>query len=112
MKDGVRYAAAAVLAFMITGKIFSAQYVIWLIPFVTVLRGETGRRARWMFLMACVATTIIYPLYAMKLILELNDLGSILLLNYRNALLLALLVLLLSGKPSERAQAMPDLRGL
>jgi hypothetical protein len=101
MKDGVRYAGASVLAFMITGKLLSAQYVIWLIPFVTVLGGATGRRARWIYLMVCVATTIIYPLYAMKLILELNDLGSILLLNYRNALLLGLLSLLLFGKETD-----------
>ncbi len=101
MKDGVRYAGASVLAFMITGKIFSAQYVIWLIPFVTVLGGETGRRARRVFLMVTTATTIIYPWYAMKAILELNDLACILLLNYRNALLVGLLYLFLFGKETK-----------
>ena len=44
MRDGVRYAGAAVLGFMVGGKILSPQFLIWLIPFATVLRGEPGRR--------------------------------------------------------------------
>ena len=51
--------------------------------------------------MVTTATTIIYPWYAMKAILELNDLACILLLNYRNALLVGLLYLFLFGKETK-----------
>ncbi len=101
MNDGVRYAGAAVLAFMVTGKVLSPQFLIWLIPFVTVLGGRTGRRARWIYLLACIATTVIYPLIGLRLILDDNSLGGMILLNYRNALLLGLLFVLLLGKESE-----------
>jgi hypothetical protein len=104
MKDGVRYAGASVLAFMATGKILSPQFLIWLIPFVTVLGGDTGRLARKIFLQACIATTIIYPLFALRLILEYNNLAGIILLNYRNALLVGLLFLLLFSKDAEPAR--------
>src|SRR5262249_19150687 len=75
LEDRVRYAGASVLAFLSAGKILSPQFLIWLIPFVTVLGGETGRKARWVYLLACIATTIVYPLYGLKLILEANDLA-------------------------------------
>jgi hypothetical protein len=97
MKDGVRYAGAALLAFMVFGKVFSPQYLIWLIPFMTVLGGPTGTRARWIYLLACVATTIIYPLIALRLMIERNSLGAMILMNYRNALLVGLYILLLFG---------------
>jgi hypothetical protein len=101
MSDGVRYAGAAVLAFLVGGKVLSPQFLIWLIPFVTVLGGQVGRRARWIYLLACLATTLIYPLIGLRLILEHDSLGGMFLLNYRNALLLGLLFLLLLGKESD-----------
>ena len=97
MRDGVRYAGAAVLAFMVFGKVLSAQFLIWLIPFVAVLPGETGRRARWIYLLACIATTLFYPIIGLKLLVDHNNLGAILLLNYRNALLVGLYFLLVFG---------------
>jgi hypothetical protein len=97
MKDGVRYAGAAVLAFMVFGKVLSPQFLIWLIPFVTVLGGPMGQRARWIYLLACMTSTLIYPLMGLRLILEYNNLGAMILLNYRNALLVGLYFLLLFG---------------
>jgi hypothetical protein len=105
MKDGIRYAGAAVVAFMVFGKVLSPQFLIWLIPFVTVLQGKTGQRARWVFLLACVATTLIYPLIGLRLILERNSLEAIILLNYRNALLVGLYLLLVFGREPETAVA-------
>jgi hypothetical protein len=99
--DGVRYAAAAILAFMALGKILSSQYLTWLIPFVAVLDGEVGRRGRWIYLMACIATTIIYPLIGLRLIVAQNALSAILLLNFRNGLLIVLLALLLFGNAAD-----------
>jgi hypothetical protein len=99
MKDGMRCAAAAVLVFIITGKIFSPQYVIWLFPFIAVLEDRTGNIARPFFLVCCLATTALYPWFHSAL---LNfDPWAIGLLNLRNFLLLGLLMLLLFG-PEER----------
>ena len=97
MKDGVRYAGAAVLAFMVMGKVLSPQFLIWLIPFVTVLGGRMGRRARWIYLLACIATTLFFPHIGLVLMVGDNNLGAILLLNYRNARIVGLYFLLLFG---------------
>jgi hypothetical protein len=97
MRDGVRYAAAAVTAFMVFGGVLSPQFLTWLIPFVAVLSGAIGRRARWIYLLACMASTLIYPLIGLRLILERNSFEAMLLLNYRNALLVGLYFLLLFG---------------
>lgn len=91
----LRYTAAAILALIVPAKVLSPQYLIWLTPFVAVLEGDWSRRAQWLFLAACVATTIIFPL-------RYFDLGqfrwwAIGVLNLRNASLLALLWLLVLG---------------
>jgi hypothetical protein len=96
MSEGIRYAAAAVLAFIITGKVLSPQYLIWLFPFLTVLGGPTGRLARQIFLLCCLTTTLIYPGPGFPGILD-HQAGAILLLNLRNVLLVWLLAILLFG---------------
>jgi hypothetical protein len=95
MADGVRYAGAAILAFIITGKVLSPQFMVWLFPFTSVLGGDRGVRARRIFLLCCIITTLIYPIGALGLVLN-HNLGGIVLLNFRNALLIYLLVLFLS----------------
>jgi hypothetical protein len=96
MTEGIRYSAAAVLAFIITGKVLSPQYLIWLFPFLVVLPGRKGRLARRGFLLCCLTTTLIYPGPGFPMILD-HQPGAILLLNLRNVLLLWLLALLLFG---------------
>ncbi len=60
-RDGMRFAAAALLAYVIAGRVLSPQYLIWLIPFLSVLGGKVGISARWAFLACCVLTTALYP---------------------------------------------------
>jgi hypothetical protein len=95
MRDGIRYAAAAVLAFVVTGKVLSPQFVIWLFPFMAVLEGRTGAVARPLFLFCCLSTTAIYP-WTFKELLSFDP-WAVGLLNLRNFLLLGLLALLLFG---------------
>ncbi len=104
MTDGIRFSGAAILAFIITGKVLSPQYLIWLFPFVTVLGGRTGSLARQTFLLCCIATAILYPGPGFVMILD-HQPGPILLLNIRNALLVWLLVLLLFGPATRRTVA-------
>ncbi len=96
LAEGVRYAGAAVLASLVTAKVLSPQYLIWLFPFVTVLGGWTGGRARWLFLLVCLTTALIYPGPAFAQLLD-NQGTAIFLLNFRNFLLLVLLALLIFG---------------
>jgi hypothetical protein len=105
MRDGVRFSGAAILAFSITNKVFSPQYVLWMIPFVAVLEGRTGRLARPLFLAACLLTTVLYPL-GFTWLLELK-IGAILLLNLRNLLLVVLLGALLFGPEEDESRGVP-----
>jgi hypothetical protein len=58
MSAGVRYSAAAVLGLIITGKVFSPQYLIWLMPFIAVLDGPVASRSRRLFAAVCAATVL------------------------------------------------------
>jgi hypothetical protein len=96
LRDPIRYAAAAVLALSVAGKVLSPQYLVWLVPFVPIIGGPAGGTARPVFAIACAATAVEY--------LATRQLASfapwaILVLNVRNALLVALLVLLVAGRP-------------
>jgi hypothetical protein len=91
----VRYCGAAVLGMLVFGKVISPQSVLWPLPFVAVLGGTTGDRARWLYLGCALANTAVYPWAAMGLVLGAPT--AIVLLNLRNALLLALLGILLFG---------------
>jgi hypothetical protein len=104
MHEGVRYSGAAVLAFIITGKVLSPQFLIWLFPFLAVLEGRTGWLARRIFLLCCVATVLVYPGPGFMMILE-HRAWPIVLLNLRNLLLVWLLGLLLFGSHPELATA-------
>jgi hypothetical protein len=87
------------------GKVLSPQYLIWLIPFVVVVAGPSGTWARPLFALACLTTTIIYPLNFNSLLR--HQPGAVELLNFRNVLLLALLALLTYGsgiRPARRAR--------
>ncbi len=87
------YSAAAILGFIVTGKVLSPQYMIWLLPFIAVITGRGGMVARPLFLAACVLTRLIYPGPGFLGLLS-NRLWAIALLNVRNAVLVSLLVCL------------------
>ena len=97
--DGLRASGAAILAFIVTGKVFSPQYLIWLLPFVAVLDGPLGRRAFWLFAAGCGATLIAPALTAWY---PRTGLPVILAYNLKNALFLMLLGLLAFG-PEDRS---------
>jgi hypothetical protein len=94
-REPLRHAAAAVLGFVAFGKVLSPQYVAWPLALIGAAEGRAGGRARRLYLPACLATTAIYPW-------NIEALGHfetwpVVLLNLRNALLVAVwLVLLLA----------------
>jgi uncharacterized membrane protein len=81
----VVYSVAALLAFIITNKVFSPQYIIWLLPFAPLLR----LRQAGAVLAICALTIVLFPFnYDHLLGMELLP---VLLLNLRNLLTAALL---------------------
>lgn len=109
MTDGMRYSAGAVLASLVTSKVFSPQYLIWLFPFLSLMGGWTGSRARWLYLFACLLTALIYPGPGFVLLLQ-HEPTAIFVLNLRNGLLLAILAVILFGPAGEAAEVSGTLR--
>jgi hypothetical protein len=57
----VRYAAAAAAAFLAFGKVFSPQYVIWLVPLVPLVRGRRGLAAGGLLAVILLLTQSWFP---------------------------------------------------
>ncbi len=83
------YVAIGLLAFIVTNKVFSPQYLIWLLPFVPFLR----LRFNILLLLICTLTILIYPI-CYDLLLAFDPV-AVIALNLRNALVVALLLWLL-----------------
>ncbi len=103
-----RFGAAALLAFIVTGKVLSPQYLIWILPFLAVMEGPSGRRARAVFLACCLVTAFVFP-WAQYGMTKLHPL-ALGLLNVRNGLLVWLLGILLLEPLTSNAghQAAPN----
>lgn len=91
----VAVAFGSLLLLLLTSKVYSIQYVVWIVPFVALLRG-------WPFWLgaAVVALTMpIHPVLYTELVRQ--EPLPILVLNLRNALVVALTAwLLLSLRPA------------
>ena len=57
----IRYAVAAVCAFVAFDKVLSPQYLLWLIPLVPLVRGARGVVATVLLTVACVLTQVWFP---------------------------------------------------
>jgi uncharacterized membrane protein len=98
----VAYVVAGLLAFMVTNKVFSPQYIVWLLPFAPLL---PWRQAG--LLVAIYAITIaIFPFdYADLLALHTFP---VLLLNLRNLLVIGLLIWLVAERLPVLARTAPN----
>ena len=86
----VSLATTALLLLVLTNKVFSIQYVVWLVPFAALL----PRRRFWLAAAAIVLTIPIHPMLYEALVRQ--EALPIVVLNLRNGLLAALLVWLVS----------------
>jgi len=90
-----RFSAAFVLAFLIGSKVLSPQYVIWLLPLVSLSGGGVwGLGVAAVFLAVCWMTTQIFPFHYLEISAGRSP-GTDILLG-RNLLLLVLWGLMLS----------------
>jgi uncharacterized membrane protein len=89
----VRYAAAAVVAFVALGKVLSPQFVIWLVPLVPLVRGRRGLAAGALLAGALVLTQLWFPSRYWDFALSFDATLSWLVLA-RDLVLVALLALL------------------
>ena len=91
-RDGLVLAWTATLCVaVVVGRVLSPQYLIWLLPFVALV----GLGPTLIFVAALVLTNVWYPGPYLDVVLHM-DRGDIFLLIARNALLIALLVVLLA----------------
>src|SRR5205823_7780886 len=90
----VRASAAAVCAFIALGKVFSPQFLIWLVPLVPLVRGRRGLAASAVFAGALVLTQAWFPFRYWDLALRFDPFASWLVLA-RDVAMVALLALLL-----------------
>jgi len=86
----VRALCATLVALITLGKVFSPQYVTWLLPLaVAVSLADDGRETRWLMLAAFALTQLVYPLcYRLGLAYSLHPLFGVAVLA-RNGVLIA-----------------------
>jgi hypothetical protein len=89
----IRYAAAAVLAFVALGKVLSPQFLIWLVPLVPLVRGRRGFGASVLLGTALVLTQLWFPFRYWDFALTFDETISWLVLG-RDLVLVAALGLL------------------
>ena len=94
----VRAAAASVAAFIAFGKVFSPQFLIWLIPLVPLVRGRRGLAASAVLALALVLTQLWFPYRYWELAVELDGGVSALVLARDLAVVALVAVLTLPGR--------------
>jgi hypothetical protein len=57
----VRYTAACICTFVALGKILSPQYLVWIVPFVPLVRGRRGLAATALLVAVLVNTQVWFP---------------------------------------------------
>jgi len=92
--DVLRYGATVIAVFMITNKVFSPQFIIWLCPFVPLVF-RRWRIAGWtIFVVIAFLTWFVYPKnYSSLVIGNPLTIGALVM---RNVLMIILIVLLLA----------------
>jgi hypothetical protein len=102
---------ALLCAFVLTNKVFSPQYLLWLAPFAWIAMVREGSRAGTAMLLAAALSQVLYP----RAYQALQDFapGMVLVLNLRNALVVCLFAMLARSalRPTAAPAAAPVREG-
>lgn len=99
----LRCCCALTLAFMVTSRVLSPQYLIWILPLILSVGGSLGRRVRPLFVLICALSFALYPVFFYRWLFP-PRLPGILLVNLRNMLLIGLWLLMIFGEAKEGAE--------
>ena len=103
----VRYAAAAVVAFVAFGKVVSPQFLMWLLGIVVLVEGRRGIAAMALLLAACGLTRLWVPRTYWELVKQFDPTASWLVL-VRDIVLVALFaVLVVRARPATAREPEP-----
>jgi uncharacterized membrane protein len=91
----IKYSLIAVLVFILTCKVFSPQYMIWLLPLIPLLTQKSKNVIWLLFVVAAIMTFFIFPQYYDRL--RGGSLIIIATLVIRNVTLFGILLLLIRG---------------
>jgi uncharacterized membrane protein len=107
----LQYMALAVTVFMLTNKVFSAQYMAWLCPLLPLVVGGRQLLIPALFMLAGVLTQYIYPYNYIGF--ELGETLPVSILLLRNLLLIIMAVLIaLANRNKDSLYQMPGNRAL
>ena len=98
----LRYAAAALVAFVALGKVLSPQFLIWLLVPVALVAGRRGVAGAVLLGLACLLTQLWFPYRYWELVFDFDGLASALVLA-RNLVLVALLAVLVLPPRASRS---------
>jgi uncharacterized membrane protein len=98
----LRYAVLVIIAFLVSSKVFSIQYMIWLCPLLPLLNIRRGTLIFILFLIAGVFTLYIYP-FNYTPFARFETLPVIIMAS-RNLLLLAIGALILFSRRTKAAK--------
>jgi uncharacterized membrane protein len=106
LADMLNYSFAAIVVLLITSKVLSPQFMVWLYPLFPLVSGRF-RSAIWViFLAASCLTWYIYPLHYYDLIDTQQVAVDALIL--RNTMMVFTAVLLLGEKPASAVEKTPE----
>ena len=105
----IHYAVAVITVFIITNKVFSPQFVLWLCPLIPLVCGRWHKVVWVVFLLVACLTWYVYPLNYFALADGQQVVVNALIL--RNVLLILLVVLLVMNPSQTRAASgsLPEL---
>lgn len=97
----VRYAAAAIVAFVAFGKVVSPQFLVWLLAVVVLVQGARGVMAITLLVVASALTRLWFPREYWELVKQFDPASSWLVLA-RDLLLVAIFATLVARRKRRR----------
>jgi uncharacterized membrane protein len=107
----LQYATIAVTVFLLTNKVFSAQYLAWLCPLLPLVVRDREYLIPALFITAAIITQYVYPYNYISF--ELGEAPPVIALTFRNLLLIVMAVAIAFAKrPKESLYQIPGNRAL